>query len=181
MYFAIFRRADHSVWMIHDFPAQRIKTTNIFTSRAIADHFLVAISANPEWEVGELPDNRVVEWARQSQKLGVSHLVIDCNPSDRAHKTKTVVDFLAQLADSRDGSCQLCGKTCRAIGQQLAPGDVPVFDRETFNGTAVWCSRCRRVFCGACLGATAGVGGIGKCPTCHEQTSYATSDHWHHN
>jgi len=79
--------------------------------------------------------------------------------------------------DERDGSCASCGSTCRAIGQQLKPGQIPVFDLDTARKVAQWCPACKKVFCGRCCGAQIGGPSL-KCPLCQRQTDFASLDHW---
>jgi hypothetical protein len=79
--------------------------------------------------------------------------------------------------DPRDGSCHKCGSTCRAIGHQLKPGDIPVFDLATAKKVAEWCPTCRRVFCGNCCGASIGAGSM-HCPKCFTTVEFAGIDHW---
>jgi hypothetical protein len=82
--------------------------------------------------------------------------------------------------DPRDGRCQRCGTTCRAIGQQVGPRQVPVFTPDIAQKTARWCPRCQKVFCGRCCGIselTLGYVNV-VCPECGGKVEFARTDHW---
>lgn len=86
----------------------------------------------------------------------------------------------AKEEDERDGPCQRCGRTCRAVGHQFGERQLPVFSVDTANRLAFWCGRCQKVMCGQCLGARPGPMGFVKCPICGQSSEVrlASIAHW---
>src|SRR5688500_12892198 len=97
MFYAIFRKDERTKWPIFDIPAHKMKTSNIFSSSVQAQVFITGMRLGAEWQVGELPEDEIVAWLERNQALAVTHVVIDCNPADRAHKFKPIAEVLALL------------------------------------------------------------------------------------
>lgn len=84
--------------------------------------------------------------------------------------------------NERDGFCERCGASCRAIGQQLQANQVPVFTPDVAQQVARWCPVCQKVYCGKCCGISSSTLGFVeiRCPVCFSRVEFARSDHWPH-
>ena len=81
--------------------------------------------------------------------------------------------------DRREGSCQRCGSTAIAVGDQFGSKALPVGDIASAQKTALWCSSCRKVFCGKCCGAVSGVTVLKfQCPSCAGNVRWAKVADW---
>lgn len=84
--------------------------------------------------------------------------------------------------DERDGNCKRCGKTARAVGDQFGSKALPVGDLASAQKIALWCSSCRKVFCGECCGAVTGVTVLRfHCPACGGSVRWAKVEDWNNS
>jgi uncharacterized membrane protein YhaH (DUF805 family) len=84
--------------------------------------------------------------------------------------------------NERDGFCERCGASCRAIGQQIQANQVPVFTPDIAQQVARWCPVCQKVYCGKCCGISSSTLGFVeiRCPVCFSKVEFARNDQWPH-